>query len=326
MMDRRAFLAGSVTLLAAPLATEAQQAGTKVPHIGYLSNSTGRSVPDTAFMEGLRDLGYVDGRNIAIEGRYTSGNSARFTDFAAELVRLRVDIIVGWSPWAVGAAKQVTSTTPIVGISMGDPVSVGWAASLSRPGGNVTGLTELGIELSGKRLELLREAFPRLGRAAVLGNPTQPFTPILFNSTISAARSLGLEIEVFNADSPKALEAALAGIEKRKSEALVVLPDGMLWAFRRQIVELVAKQRLPAIYWAADYVDVGGLMSYGTSLPDLGRRAATYVDKILKGSSPGDLPIEQPTKFELVINLKTAKALGLTLPQSLMRRADHVIE
>jgi putative ABC transport system substrate-binding protein len=326
-MDRRAFL-GTLAggFLAAPLAAEAQQAGS-TPKLGYLSNSGGHSVPDNAFMQGLRDLGYVEGRNLIIEARYTDGRSERFSEFAADLVRRGVQVIAAWSPAGVAAAKRATDTVPIIGIAMGsDPVGLGWIASLARPNSNVTGLTSGNVWLSGKRMELLQEAFPTITRVGVLANPTNPFFPAQAKEAETVAHSLKIQVESLAVSSPAGLATVLPEMKKRHMSALLVMPDGMLWARRADIVKMAAEGRMPAMYWTSDYTEAGGLMSYAESLNDLGGRAAGYVDKILKGAKPADLPVEQPQKFELIINLNTAKALGLTIPPSLLQRADQVIE
>jgi len=326
MRLRAVALTLALAFFAAPLGVEAQQAG-KVPKMGYLSNSGGHSVPDNAFLEGLRDLGYVEGRNLIIEARYSGGRSERFPEFAADLVRLGVQVIAAWSPAGVAAAKKVTDTVPIVGISMGsDPVGLGWVASLARPNSNVTGFSSGSVWLSGKRMELLKQAMPTVTRVGVLGNPTNPGFPAQTEAAETAAHALKIQVESFAMSNPTGLATVFTEMNKRHINALLVMPDGMLWAHRTDIVKMAAESRLPAMYWTSDYTEVGGLMSYAESLNDLGRRAAGYVDKILKGAKPGDLPVEQPAKFELIVNLKTAKGLGLTIPPSLLLRADQVIE
>ena len=320
-MKRRAFIAAGITLLAAPLAGAGQ-----LPSIGYLSNSSGDSAPDRAFMDGLRDFGYIQGKNIAIEKRFSAGRSEQFPVFVADLLRLKVDVVAAWGPPAVSAAKRATSTIPIVGISMGDPVAQGWVASLARPGGNVTGTANLQTELSGKRIELVKEVIASVIRVAILANPGSPGTAEPLNATKIAAQSRGIQLEEFNVSEPQGFQNAFAEASRRRADALIVLPDGMFWGQRAEIVRLASQSRLPALYWSREYVDAGGLMSYAASLTDQGRRAAYFIDKILNGAKPADLPIEQPTKFELVINLKTAKALGLTIPPSLLGRADEIIQ
>ena len=313
--------------LAAPLTVEAQPAGKGTPKLGYLSNSGGHSVPDNAFLQGLRDLGYAEGQNLIIEARYTEGRSERFSGFAADLVRLGVQVIAAWSPAGVAAAKKATDTVPIVGIALGsDPVGQGWIASLARPNSNLTGFSSGNVWLTGKRMELLKEAIPTITSVGVLGNPTNPYFPAQAKEAETVAAALKVQIESFAISNPAGLATVLPEMKRRHISALLVVPDGMLWARRADIVKMAAESRVPAMYWTSDYMEVGGLMSYAESLNDLGRRAAGYVDRILKGAKPADLPVEQPTKFELLINLKTAKALGLTIPQTLLLRADQVIQ
>ena len=303
------------------------QPSDKLPRIGYLSNSGGHSVPDSAFLDALRNRGYIEGRNVAIEARYSAGQSERFSDFSADLVRRRVQVIAAWSPTAVAAAKKATNSIPIVGISMGsDPVGLGWASSIARPGSNVTGFVSGDVWLNAKRMELLKEAIPGATRVAILANPTNPSFAQEIGEADKAARSLKVQTEVLAAKDPAALSKAFDDIASRQISGLLVVPDGMLWAHRVDIVKLAALKRLPAMYWTSDYTEAGGLMSYAESLNDLGIRAAKYVDRILKGAKPGDLPIQEPVKFELIINLKTARALGLTIPPSILQRADQVIE
>jgi len=316
-------------ILLAPLTAEAQPAG-KVYRIGYLGTEpvTTPTVAPVwgAFIEGLRELGWVEGQNITIELRFSEGKMERLPDLAAELVHLNVDLIVAAAARPPVAAKQATRTIPIVMTNMGDPVGTGLVASLARPGGNVTGLSLLTPELIGKQLELLKEIVPRLSRVAVLRNPTSPTHPLSLREAEVAARSLGIQLEVLEARGPDEFEMAFAAMTRKRAGALNVLGDGMFFLHRTRIAALAAKYRLPAIFAQRQHADAGGLMAYGSSLRDNFRRAATFVDKILKGAKPADLPVEQPTKFELVINLKTAKALGLTIPQSMFIRADEVIQ
>ena len=318
-------LALTLCLLAAPFAAEAQQTG-KVPRIGVLATTHNWPLWE-AFRQGLRELGYVEGRTIAIEYRWTEGRDERFPDFAAELVRLKVDVIVtGGTPAAI-AAKNATRTIPIVMGSSGDPVGTGLIASLARPGGNVTGLSALNLELEGKRLELLKEVVPKLSRVAVLWNPGNRLLHERYlKETQAAALSLGVQLQLVAVQSSADFESAFAKMTRERPDALIVEADLFFVLHRKRIVDFTAKTQLPAVYSFRDFVDAGGLMVYGASFPELYRRAATYVDKILKGAKPADLPVEQPTKFELVVNLKTAKALGLTIPQSMFIRADQVIE
>jgi putative ABC transport system substrate-binding protein len=321
-------LAGS--LLAAPLAAEAQQAA-KIARIGYLAtNLAGLPHLHEAFRQGLRDLGYVEGRNVVIEYRDAEGKLERLPALAAELVALKVDVIVAAAGTLPAlAAKQATKTLPIVFIGVGDPVTSGLVTSLARPGGNVTGLSSLSPELVGKWLELLKQAAPGVSRVAFLWQPgavgEQTGKDILKEAEV-AARALGVQLQVVEARGPADIDRAFSDVTRARAGALTVLSTPMFSSKRRRLVDLAAKNRLPALFSFREYVDAGGLMSYGPNLADLFRRAATYVDKILKGAKPGDLPVEQPTKFELVINLKTAKALGLTIPQSVLGRADEVIQ
>jgi ABC-type uncharacterized transport system substrate-binding protein len=318
-VDRRAFIAGMTGgLLAVPLAVEAQQAA-KVARIGFLATNLAASPSymREAFRQGLRDLGYVEGRNLVIEYRDAEGKLERLPALAAELVALNVDVIFaeGGTRSAL-AAKQATRTLPIVFAPVGDPVASGVVTSLARPGGNVTGLSNLAPELVVKGLEQLRQpgAVPERTEKDVL------------KAAEVAARALGVRLQFAEARSPADFDRAFSDMTRARAGALTVLPSVMFFIERRRLVDLAAKNRLPAVYPWREFVDAGGLMAYGPNIADMYRGAATYVDKILKGAKPGDLPIEQPTKFELVINLKTAKALGLTIPPSLLGRADQVIE
>ena len=330
MIDRRTFLAGTgALLLAAPLAAEAQQAA-KIARIGYLvTNLASASHVHDAFRQGLRDLGYVEGRNVVIEYRDAEGKLERLPALAAELVALKVDVIVAAGPPAALAAKQATRTLPIVFASSGDPVTSGLVTSLARPGGNVTGLSALTQELVGKRLELLKQAGPGVSQVAVLWHPGvlgERTDKDALKGAEVAARALGVRPQFVETRGPADFDRAFSDMTRARAGALTVLPSTMFTSERRRLVDLVAKNRLPAMYPWREFVDAGGLMAYGPDLADSFRRAATYVDKILKGAKPGDLPVEQPTKFELVINLRAAKALGLTIPQSLLLRADQVIQ
>ena len=312
----------ALSMLAAPLAADAQPAG-KVPRIGFLTS--GFSYVE-AFRQGLRELGYVEGQHIAIEYRDAEGSYERLPDLVAELVRLPVDVLVVGGSARARAAQQATQTIPIVMAFSGDPVGTGLVASLARPGGNVTGLSLMAPELSGKRLALLQEAVPGGTRVAVLWHPDNPVTGLTLRETEVAARGVGMQMQSLEVRSPNDVERAFHTITSERAEALIVLPSGFFTFHRTWIVELAAKSRLPAMYQERDYVDAGGLMSYGPSFADLPRRAARYVDKILKGAKPADLPVEQPMKFEFVINLKTAQTLGLTLPPHLLYFADEVIQ
>jgi len=326
-MDRRAFLAGTgAAFLTAPFVAEAQQPA-KVPRIGFLTtpSPTAAAYYLEAFREGLRELGYVEGKTIAIEYRFAEGRPERLPVLAAELVRLKVDVIVTGGPPAPEDAKQATSTIPIVFAVAGDPVGEGLVASLARPGGNITGLASIAAEVVGKQLELLKEVVPKISRVAVLLNPSHSAHPLMARQAEGAARALGMQLHILQAGSPAEIDAAFAAMRSQGVGGVLVLRGSLFLAQRAQIAALAAKSRLPAVYGTREEAEAGGLMAYGASLPLLYRRAATYVDKILKGAKPADLPVEQPTKFELIINLKTAKALGLTISPSLRQRADELI-
>jgi putative tryptophan/tyrosine transport system substrate-binding protein len=333
-MKRRAF----ITLLggaaaAWPLAALAQQA-TKVPRIGTLS--PGRSeLPDptlnmlNAFLQGLHELGYTEGQNVAIERQYAAGSSDRLRELATELVRRKPDIIVAFSTTAARPAKQATDTIPIVAVGMADPVADELVASLARPGGNVTGTTFLGPELVAKRLQLLREVVPGLSRVAALWHPhaySERTMAGVLNEIEVAARTLGLQLQLVPAVGPDDLVNAFAAMAREHADALIVMPSPMLFSEYGRIVSIAASSSLPAMGAAREFVDLGGLTSYGVNLPDLARQTATYVDKILKGAKPADLPVEQPIKFELVINLKTARELRLAISREFLLVADDVVE
>ena len=327
-MDRRAFL-GTLTggLLVSPLAVKAQPG--RVYRIGYLSTGSATASPRAreAFQQGLRELGWIEGENMLIEYRFADGRFDRLPDLAAELVRLRVDVITAAPAPATVAAKNATATIPIVMMGVADPIGQGLVASLARPDRNITGLSYgVGSSIFGKDLALLKEAVPKVRRVAVLSNPASPSYSVTMAEVKRAARSLGLQLQLLEARGPEGFDGAFATMARERVGALLVLQDPAFIPHRARLVDLAAKNRLPSIFTQREDAEAGGLMSYGPSLSDLWRRAATFVDKILKGAKPGDLPIEQPTKFELVINLKTAKALGLTLPPSLLARADQVIE
>ena len=320
----------TVGLSAAPLVASAQPAG-KVYRVGVLLtiSQSAESVHLEAFRQGLRERGYVEGQNIIIEYRYGDGKLDRLPKLAADLVGLNVDLIVTSGTPPTRAAQQATRTIPIVMTLVGDPIAGGFIAGLSKPGGNITGLTQITPEVDGKRLELLKEAFPKVSRVAVLVDPATSAQGVIgaLQSTRMAAEALGvkllpLELRLPNPD----LEGAFRTATSERAGSLLVLPGPAVGLHSKRVVDLAAKSRLPAMYGSSDFVDLGGLMSYGPSIPDLFRRAATYVDRILKGAKPADLPVEQPTKFEVVINLKTAKALGFTIPPSVLVRADRVIE
>ena len=325
-MNRLVFistLAGG--LLAAPLAAQAQQAG-KVYRIGILEAipATQNAANLAALRRGLRDLGYVEGRNLIIEYRSADGHAERFPALASELVRLKVDLMVTRGTPAARATKNATGTIPVVMATMGDPRAI--VASFARPGGNITGVTTFSTELTAKRIELLKEMVPNLSRVALLHNMGNPAAPPEWEETKAAARSLGLQAELLDVRSHSDLGRAFERAVRQHVDALVIGIDGLTQMHQQTIVDMVARNRLPAAHPAREFVEAGGLIAYGVNYPDLYFRFASFVDKIFKGAKPGDLPVEQPTKFELVINLKTAKALGLTIPQSLLQRADQVIE
>jgi putative ABC transport system substrate-binding protein len=328
VIDWRTFIATLTGgLPAAPLAVEAQRAG-KVYRIGYLAVTapTAATLPVwEGFQQGPREGGYVEGQNILIERRYSEGKAERFPDLAAELVGLQVDVIVATSTPAAKAANQATGTIPIVMVNVGDPVGSGLVASLAHPGGNVTGLSSQAV-YGGKLLQLLHELAPGASRVAVIWDPSNPPQLPVLKDVESSGQALRIEIRAYPVRSHEELEVALAAIERERATAFLPFDGQVPTVNRRRVIEFAARKRLPAIYAGRPYTDAGGLMSYGPNLPDLFRRASNYVAKILKGAKPGDLPVEQPTKFELVINLKTAKALGLTIPPSLLQRADQVIE
>ncbi len=329
-MSRRTFLWGlTLGVLSAPLAAQGQQAA-KIARIGYLHpNLAPGPHQHEAFRQGLRDLGYVEGRNVVIEYRDAEGKFERLPALAAELVALKVDVIVAPNTLAALAVKQATRTLPIVFAVAADPVTSGLVTSLARPGGNVTGSSILSPELVGKGLERLKEAVPGVSRVAVLWQPGavgERTERDMLKEAEVAARTLGMRPQFVEARGPADCDGAFAEMTRARAGALTVLASTMFTLERRRLVDLAAKNRLPAMYPWRDFVDAGGFMSYGVNTTDMYRRAATFVDKILKGAKPGDLPVEQPTKFELVINLKTAKALGLTIPPSVLGRADHVIE
>jgi putative ABC transport system substrate-binding protein len=323
-MDRRRFLLTSLAGgFAAPLAAGAQPTG-KVWRVGILGNEN--SAPWEAFRRGLRDLGYVGGRNLTMESRWSEGRTERLPALAIELVQLRVDVIVASGTQAVRAAKQATSTIPIVMAVSAHPDKIGLVESLARPGGNVTGLDNVGPDLKGKQLQLLKELAPKVSRVAVLWNPANLVETFGFKEMVTAAAVIGVEIQSIDVRTPDDYLAAFATVTASRADALYAFGNPVNFKNRQLIADFALKSRLPSIYEERLFVESGGLLSYAPSFTDLFRRAATYVDKILKGAKPADLPVEQPTKYELLINLKTAKALGLTIPQSLLLRADQVIE
>ena len=304
------------------------QAPPTVRRIGLLSGSTPSVNASSyqAFRLGLRDLGWVEGTNISIEYRYAEGRHDRLPDLAADLVRLKVDVIVTTATSDALAAQKATRAIPIVMVAAGDPVASGLVESLARPGGNVTGLSQMLQELGGKRLELLKEMVPKLSRVAVLWNPQSASATLNWKENQQPARQLGIQLHSLEVRSPNELDKAFEAATRAHAGALAILPDPVITTNLKRIVDFAAKSRLPSIYQWSEFADAGGLVTYGPDRADLFRRAAIYLDKILKGTKPGDLPVEQPTKLELVVNLKTAKALGITIPQSVLFRADRVIE
>jgi putative ABC transport system substrate-binding protein len=316
-----------VTLVGCVAIADAQQP-TKIPRIGFLGGVSPSANADRteAFRQGLRELGYVEGKNIVIEYRWAEGRVDRLPDLATELVRLKVEVIVTSGPTPTRSTKEATVTIPIVMTQVGDPVGNGFVASLARPGGNITGLSSLAPELSGKQLELLKEIILKLSRVAVFGTSTNPDNAPSLREVELAAGAFGVKLQYLDVLGPKDIETAFQAARKGRADAILALSSRVLVSQRTQVVDLAVKSRLPAIYRNREDVEAGGLMSYGVSLTDLSRRAATYVDKILKGRKPADLPVEQPIKFELVINLKAAKQIGLTIPPNVLGRADKIIK
>jgi putative ABC transport system substrate-binding protein len=326
-LKRREFIALLGGAAAWPLAARAQEQPANLARIGFLRAAGPNDKDFTAFRNGLRALGYVEGQNLVIEQRYAAGSYDRVGELAAELVRLNMDVIVVDGPAAAQPAKAVTADIPIVFTLATDPVADGLVASMARPGGNLTGLTlSVGYELVGKRVELLRDIKPDLARLAILRNPANPSAGSYLSEAEKAGRALGLTMRTFDARNPRDLQAAFAAMVEWQADGVATLNDGMLFSQRERVVTLARETRLAAVYPETAFVEAGGLISYGPSLPDLFLRAASYVGKILKGAKPADLPIEQPTKFELVVNLKTARALGLTISRDFLLRADEVIE
>ena len=327
-VKRRIFAVALCTVLFALCVSAHAQQPTKIPRIGLLFTATPSAAAARieAFRQGLRELGYVEGKNILIEQRYAEGQLNHMNELAAELVRLKVDVIVTIGPAATRPAKEATHAIPIVMGVDDDPVGNGFVASLARPGGNITGLASLAPEIGGKQLELLKEIVPRLSRVAVLGTSTQPGNAQSLREAEVAAQALVVKLQYLDVLSPKDIEPVFRTASNGRAEAVLVLRASVFFSHRKQIVDLAAKRQLPAMYYTTEYVEEGGLMTYGVSITDLFRRAATYVDKILKGAKPAELPIEQPTKFELVINLKTAKRIGLTISPNVLARADRVIK
>ena len=306
----------------------AQHPARKVPRIGVLNAGASSSIPARlgAFRQGLRDLGYIEGQNIIIELPYAEGKLDRLPDVAAEFVRIKVEVIVTTGTTGALAAKKATSTIPIVMTTGADPVAMGLIASLARPGGNITGLTSVSTDLAGKRLELLKETVPRLTRVGILWNPADPGSTAVFKETETMARSLGVQVQSLEVRSPNDFESAFKAATGERAHALIIVQTALINNRRARIVELATKNRLPTMFGEGAHVESGGLMSYAPNSADLFRRAATYVDKILKGTKPADLPVEQPIKFDFMINLKTAKQIGLTIPPNVLVRADKVIK
>jgi len=317
-------------LLSASLGTAAAQPREKVPRVGYITAGShadqGRQRRFEAFRQGLRDLGYSEGQNIAIESRWAEGRDDRYPTLAADLVRLKVDVIVAVGGAASKAAQQATRTIPIVMSLVNDPLGSGLVPSLARPGGNVTGISLMAPDLVGKQLEVLREMVPKVSRMALLRNPANPASVPQLREAEAAALALGVRLQTLEARVPQEIDSAFAAMTRERAGALVVLTDSIFTNQRRQIAELAAERRLPAVYGNSEHAEAGGLVAYSANFLDLERRAATFVDKILKGAKPGDLPVEQPTKLELVINLRAAKAIGLTIAPSLLQRADQIID
>jgi len=326
-MKKKIVLCAVATLILASAHLADAQQPTKVPRMGYLSATSPStiSVRIEAFRQGLRELGYVEGKNIVIEWRFGEGKPDRLSVLAAELVRLKVDIIVTAGQTVTRAAKEATNTIPIVMTNEGDPVGTGFVTSLARPGGNITGLSNLRPEMSGKQVELLKEIIPNLSRVAVFGTSTTPGSAQSLKEVDLAVGAFGVKLQYLHVLDSKDIENAFRAASRGRADAVLMLSSPVLNANRKQVIDLTVKNRLPAIYPQSDYMDAGGLMIYGPSVTDLARRAATYVDKILKGRKPADLPVEQPIKFEFIINLKAAKQIGLTIPANVLARADKVI-
>jgi putative ABC transport system substrate-binding protein len=316
-----------LSLLTAPLTSQAQHAA-HVPRLGLLipGPSSAFAPRIEAFRHGLRDLGYVEGQNITLESRFADGQADRLPALVADLVRLQVDVLVTDGEAAIRAAQHATATIPIVMAISGDPVGAGFVASLARPGGNVTGLSFMQPDVSGKRLELLQEAVPTLSRVAVLWDPAVAASTFAFTETRTAAHALGLQLQSLEVRGPDEFDQAFAAMTREHADALMVISNPLFFGHRRQLAELTVRHRLPAMFHLREYAEAGGLMAYGANIHGMYRRAASYVDRILKGTKPADLPVEQPTKFELVINLRTAKELGLTVPPTVLFQADEVMK
>jgi len=326
-MNRRTFIAGASMVVAAPLGARAQPAG-KIPRVGIIHMGPAGSVPQfvEAFNQGMRERGYIEGRNVIFERRFGEARTERVREAATELVQMKVDVIVIATDQGIAAVRQQTRTIPIVMANSTDPVGTGFVASLARPGGNITGMSAMSPELSGKQLELLREVVPGLARVAILWNPDMRGAVLNYTATESAARALRLQLQSVEATHADQLEQAFSAMTAARAEALMVpLPNPVAFLARQRIANFAQRNRLLVISSTRDFAEAGGLMVYGVSIADQWRRAATHVDRILKGAKPGDLPVEQPAKLELVVNLKTAQTMGLTIPYSLLQRADHVI-
>jgi putative ABC transport system substrate-binding protein len=325
--NRRAFIAGLGSAAAWPLPARAQQPANKVS-IGFLSVNTRAAMKTRteAFQEGLRELGYIDGQNAVVEYRFAEGKPDHLHALAGELARLNVNVIVTEGTTATRYAKEATSAIPIVMAQDPDPVGTGFVASLARPGGNITGLSNLRTDLGGKRLEILKDTVPALTRVTVIGTSTTPGNALAFADVERAAAALGLRLQVLEVSDAQDIDTAFQAATNGHADAVLTLASPYLLSNRARVAEVAIKSRMPTMYYTSDYVKDGGLMSYGVSVTDLFRRAATYVDKIVKGARPGDLPIEQPTRFELVINLRSARAIGLTVPAIVLNRADEVID
>ena len=328
-MNKKIIVSLVVTLILASFHLAHAQQAKKVPRIGYLATGSRSSASASsnfkAFLQGLHELGYIEGKNIAIEYRYAEGKSDRYPELASELVRLKVDVIFTSSDPAVRAAKKASQTIPIVFAAVSDPVAAGLVDSLARPGGNATGLSLLSPELDGKRLELFKEAFPKTTRVAFLWGIRGPSWDRVLRDAQAVAKTLGLQLQPLEVKGPEDFKKAFEAAKSGGAQGLSVPPSPLLYFHRAMIADLATKNRLPAMYSDARYVEAGGLMSYGPNFDDLWKRAATYVDKILKGTKPADLPVEQPTKLEFVINLKAAKQIGITIPPNVLARADRVI-
>jgi putative tryptophan/tyrosine transport system substrate-binding protein len=327
MMKLATLITAIFLLVATPVAVESQEP-TRVWRLGFLgagSHAAGDPRVE-ALRQGLRELGYVEGRNLAIEFRWAGGDPNRLPSLATELVQLKVDAIVAQGTQATAAARRAARTIPVVFAVAGDPVGTGLVSSLARPGANVTGLTDIAPEIAGKRLELLREAVPGITRIAVLWNPANPSAAPQMKDTGAAAHSFGLRVRSLESRDVSQLDGAFTAAVQDQARAVIVLSDGALYGRRVQIAQLATRHRLPCVAWTPEFADSGCLFAYGANVVEMHRRAANIVDRILKGANPADLPVEQPTKFELVVNLKTAKALGLTIPPAMLARADRVIE